>query len=123
MRKLLTMLGINKPTHTHELRLTAWLGVDNGYKKTILVKGTKEECSEHLEKLAEKGNCGVGLLLNNGGYRLVDLAEEIVRFKKEAGVELYDTLVDLLNSPISLQDKKKIEAALKKAEVDPFRYA
>jgi hypothetical protein len=120
MRKLLEMLGIAKPTHTHELRLNGWYGLEKGHKKSILVKGTEDECQAELQRLAEKSNCGIGLLLNNGGYRLVNLAEEVIYYKKEAGVELYDALTEALKHPMPREAEKKIKAALKKASVTPF---
>jgi hypothetical protein len=122
MRKLLTMLGIAliKPTHTHELRLNGWYGLEKGHKKSILVKGTHDECYERLRELAKEQNCGVGLLLNNGGYRVVKLAEEVIRYKKEAGVELYAALEDLSNYPLPVEVQNKIKSALRKAKVTPF---
>jgi hypothetical protein len=122
MRKLLTMLGITliKPTHTHELRLIGWYGLEVGFKKSILVKGTNDDCYKRLEELAKEQKCGVGLLLNNGGYRVVNLAEEVIQFKKEAGVELYAVLEELSNYPLPVEAQKKIKSALKKASVTPF---
>lgn len=122
MRKLFQMLGIQVavPTHTHELRLIGWYGLEKGYKKEILVKGTNDECNEYLKNLAEKQKCGVGLLLNNGGYSIVNLAEETIRFKKEAGVELYDMLAEVSKLPLPVEVKNKIKLTLKKADVVPF---
>lgn len=123
MRKLLERLGLAKPTHTHELRLNGWYGLEKGYKKSILVKGTQDECYAELHKLAKAQNCGIGLLMNNGGYDIVCLADEAVKFKKEAGVEMYEALKEVLNCPLPKEVENKVKSALKKAKVVPFLQA
>lgn len=121
MRRLLQMLGIGAIIkHTHELRLVGWYGLEKGFKNSILVKGTQDDCYKHLEELANEKKCGVGLLLNNGGYRIVILEEEIANAKKEAGVELYATLSEVLDLFLPIEVRIKIKTTLNKAKVKPF---
>lgn len=80
--------------HTHELRLHDYTKGLNHIQ--VLVKGTEEDCLAYLEIEAKRRGCGIGLLVNNGGYTVVDLAAEVIAKKKAAGVELFDALQILL---------------------------
>lgn len=79
--------------HTHELRLTSYDPNKKPHFSTqVLVRGTKEECYKRVEEIAEEEKVGKFFLLSNGGYRIVDLAEEKVKKAKEAGPELLEAL-------------------------------
>lgn len=120
-------------THTHELRRTSF---DENripmYQKHLHVCGTKNDCYEYLERIAKMCKCGVGLLLNNGGYEIVDLEEERVNKIKSAAPELLEALQEYVNNeergiryankygiPHQVSEKYRLaKAAIKKATDD-----
>lgn len=112
-------------THTHELRRTSF---DENripmYQKHLHVCGTKNDCYEYLERIAKMFKCGVGLLLNNGGYEIVDLEEERVNKIKSAAPELLEVLQDIKHHcnfhgvHFTQALNLKIDIAIKKATDD-----
>lgn len=99
---------MNTPTHTHELRHNSYNS--NRIPASALhvhVKGTEQDCYKYLEDIAEKQNRGVGLLLNNGGWKIVCLEEERIEQIKEDAPELLKALKNL-HAVVMRSDDRKI---------------
>jgi hypothetical protein len=104
----------NSMSHTHEVRKFDYRK-PKGKQTTVEHKGnSNEECYQWLEALAKESNCGAGLLLNNGGYSIVDLAEEKKNYIKSLAPELLDALIDLYNAS-GRGNKAQIERSREKA--------
>ena len=96
-------------SHTHELRKTTHKLAIGGikYTSTVLVKGSNQECYEYLGKIAEEYKCGIGLLLNNGGYSVVDLDLEKIKRICDSGVQLLESLGEMYLLSLAMADKHK----------------
>lgn len=86
------------PKHSHELRVHDYRKGPNHVE--VVCKGSEDECRAHAAKIAKEmgEGFGVGYVLSNGGYKLIDLAEERKQKIEKAGPDLLKVLVDLLES-------------------------
>lgn len=70
----------------------------------ILLKGTLDEVNNRLSEIAQKNKCGVGLLVNNMGYVVVELERERQEKIRAAAPALFDALKNLAGCVESIKD-------------------
>ncbi len=85
---------------THEVRLSRHICIDNTFPiqyqhtQTVEHAGNEDSCWEYMRKQAKLADCGVGLLMNNGGYRVVDLQQERKELLEKAAPDMLNLLAE-----------------------------